>query len=126
MGCNHRALLRAARLSVRVLGSEREGDTRTEERAVHEDMAVLGEPARLERAIVILLELAEPAPEPGLARRVRTWAVIQRGAGEEDAVGAVEHDGAESAGSGERERGRGRAVEWERKVEHCGAAEEER
>jgi hypothetical protein len=44
-----------------VLGIGREGYTHAEEGAVHEDVTVLGEPARLERAIVILLELAELA-----------------------------------------------------------------
>jgi hypothetical protein len=111
---------------VRVLGSGSEGDTHAEERAVHEDVTVLGEPARLERAIVILLELAEPATEPALSQGIRAWDVIQRRAGEKDALGAVEHDGAESAGSGEREHGRGSAVERERQVEHCGAGEGER
>jgi hypothetical protein len=61
IGCHHRALLHAARLSVHVLGGGREGDTHAKERAVHENVTMLGEPARLEHAIVILLELAEPA-----------------------------------------------------------------
>jgi hypothetical protein len=36
---------------------------------VHEDVTVLGKSARLERAIVIFLKLAEPAPEPALGRK---------------------------------------------------------
>jgi hypothetical protein len=118
--------LRAVRLSVRVLGSGMEGERHAEERAVHEDVTVLGEQARLERAIVILLELAEPAPEPALRQGIRTCDVVQRRAGEEDALGAVENERAERAGRRERERGRGSTVERERKVEYCGAGEGEK
>jgi hypothetical protein len=56
LGRDHGALLRVARPSVRAQDSG--GDRHAEERVVHEDVTVLGELARLEHTVVVLLQLA--------------------------------------------------------------------
>jgi hypothetical protein len=99
------------------------GDRHAEERMVHEDVIELRETARLERAVVVLLEHAGPAPEPALGREGQAGDGVERCAGEEDAVGGLEHDRAERAGCSERECRRSLAVEREREVDH---AEEKR
>jgi hypothetical protein len=122
IGDDRRALLRAAKLSVRE--QDTGGNTHAKERALHEVVIVLGEPARLEHAVVALLQLAEPPPEPAHGRGARAGDGVEGRAGVEDTAGAIEHECAEHAGSRSNRRGRGRAVEREREVEHGGEESE--
>jgi hypothetical protein len=89
---------------------------------VHKDVRVLGEPARIERAVVRLLELARLALAPVFWSRVWAWAwnSVQWRTKNDDSVGPIEKERAKGAPAVGSARRSGEVVERERKVEHRG------
>jgi hypothetical protein len=82
-----------------------------EECAVHEDVRVLGEPARIERAVVRLLELARLALAPVFRSWVRTRDSVQWRTRSDDSVGPIEKERAKSAPAVGSARRSGEVVE---------------
>jgi hypothetical protein len=87
---------------------------------VHEDVRVLGEPARIERAVVRLLELARLVLAPVFRSKVWAWDSVQWRTRKDDSVGPIEKERAKRAPAVGSARASGGVVERGRKVEHGG------